>query len=922
MAACPPREPRNERRMNIIFLARHAVRLTMRDLRRTTAIGIGIVLASALVTAVLLFGTASGSTVTRRALAGEAVDAQVVLQPGADQAAAVAIVTGDPAVQAALPFELVAFDTAELQRAGTATQTTVGALVGVDAGYVDSTGLFTVAQGTREIGQVTISRDLATNLGAVPGDTLRFTLPGGATVDLVISGIADTTGADLILGPVDAAHRAAGANPPANVAVIDLTSLDAIAALIPPDAVPAPPPGNQTTPGSPVAAATPAVRREIHLRYDHAQLPGEPVAAQAWLDGVRRRIELPGGGAFSVVDDAAASLEPIAADLLWGQILFIFLALPGVVLALTISRFAADATAEATRQHIALLRARGATIRQVAGILLGSTAAVALVASLVGAFAGAAVAWLRFGGDLANGDPVGSTLRAIVLAVLLTTVLATVAAAWPLREQLRAELALGRQEVQRSRAPLWQRLYLDVLAIIGAVAVFVLTGGTGLHPVFNAEGNPTVTLALASFVAPLLLWLGVTLLLLRLAGALLNRGGAVIAGLRTALGPGGELAGRSLQSRAPAASRTVVLLALTVSFATALLVFDATYRQQQRIDAELTLGADLKVTPTGTTPTSATVAAVVNGPGVVVATPFVDRIVYVGSEAQDLLAIDPQTLPLASPLADTFFGGTTATGAMSALGSQPDAILVSSETAHDYSIVPGDKLMIRVPDAHGVLMTVTFHMVGIALEFPTAPKDAFLVANLSYVAAQTGNDSISYVLARASGDPPTAALQVAARLGQGWQVSDLETTNARLANGITSVDLAGLVFIEVLFAVLIAALGSAFFLLAEMSIRRRELATIEAIGGEPRQLQAAVAGEVLVMGIAGVIGGLIVGGLIGLMLLQILAGLFDPPADFPALPMAQIGALVVGIAAGLAGAVIVAGFALARLPILASLRER
>jgi hypothetical protein len=54
-------------------------------------------------------------------------------------------------------------------------------------------------------------------------------------------------------------------------------------------------------------------------------------------------------------------------------------------------------------------------------------------------------------------------------------------------------------------------------------------------------------------------------------------------------------------------------------------------------------------------------------------------------------------------------------------------------------------------DANGNLMTVTFHMAGVALEFPTAPKDAFLVANQAFVAQQTGNDNISYVLAQAPG---------------------------------------------------------------------------------------------------------------------------------------------------------------------------
>ena len=71
------------------------------------------------------------------------------------------------------------------------------------------------------------------------------------------------------------------------------------------------------------------------------------------------------------------------------------------------------------------------------------------------------------------------------------------------------------------------------------------------------------------------------------------------------------------------------------------------------------------------------------------------------------------------------------------LRARPDAILVSAETAKDYSIVPGDRIKIRVPDATGNLKTVDFTMAGIALEFPTAPTDAFLVANLGYLVAQT-----------------------------------------------------------------------------------------------------------------------------------------------------------------------------------------
>jgi putative ABC transport system permease protein len=905
-------------------LPRHAVRLVVREPRRSLAALVGVAIASALISSVLLFGTASGSTVTRRALANLPVDGQVVLGTKADAAGAMAILNADPAVRTVSAFELAHFNGATTSKSGTATQTSVGVLIGIDPSYTATTGLFGISSGSLAPGSVAISRDLASNLGAVPGDSIAFALPGGASVALRVSGIASLAGADLILGPIDAAHRAAGANPPVNVAVMSRADLETLVlSRIPAGAAAADPATTGSVPSAgtaPIFAADPAVRRELHVQLDHAQLPGDPVAAQGWLDTVRRRIERQGAGSFQWVDDASASLEPLAADLAWGQILFIFLALPGIVLALALSRLAADATADTTRRHAALLRARGATRRQLRNVFMGATILTALVGSTFGVALGAGVGIALFGVELASAGLAGALLRAGAVSIVLTTILASLAAVLPLRAQLREEIASGRQELQRNRPPLWQRLYFDVVALIAGAVVYVVAGGSGIHPVLNAEGNPTVTLALTSFVAPLLFWSGGTLLLLRVVGAVLRRSGRLTNVLGRLLGPGGELAGRSLTARAMAASRAIVVLALAVSFATSVLIFDATYRQQQRIDAELTLGADLKAVP-GEVATASTVAHFA-GPGITAATPFVDRVVYVGPEAQDLLAIDAATLPAVAPLADSFFGGSTATAAIDALRARPDAILVSAETAKDYSIVPGDRIRIRVPDATGTLKIVDFTMAGIALEFPTAPKDAFLVGNLSYVAAQTGNDRISFVLARADGDIGGASASLVHRLGAGWQVTDLGATTARLANSITSVDLSGLVSLDVAFAVLIAAVGVTLFLLAGLAERRRELATLIAIGAEPRQVRASMIGETLFIGVAGIATGLLTGGLVGVALLQILAGVFDPPAELPAVPLALIGAMTVAIVFALGAALTIADHGLSRLSVVAALRER
>ena len=73
-------------------------------------------------------------------------------------------------------------------------------------------------------------------------------------------------------------------------------------------------------------------------------------------------------------------------------------------------------------------------------------------------------------------------------------------------------------ERRREGRPLWQRLYLDVLALAVAGLVYWLTARTGFSAVVNPDSNPTLSLSVYMFLAPALLWIGATLLLVRLRG--------------------------------------------------------------------------------------------------------------------------------------------------------------------------------------------------------------------------------------------------------------------------------------------------------------------------------------------------------------------------------------------------------------------
>jgi putative ABC transport system permease protein len=94
-------------------------------------------------------------------------------------------------------------------------------------------------------------------------------------------------------------------------------------------------------------------------------------------------------------------------------------------------------------------------------------------------------------------------------------------------------------------------------------------------------------------------------------------------------------------------------------------------------------------------------------------------------------------------------------------------ILVSAETVKDFQLHPGDLLRLRLQDGVSKrYTTVPFHYAGIAKEFPTVPRDSFLLANADYVAQQTHNSSVGSFLIQIDGsDPATVASRVRSVVG-------------------------------------------------------------------------------------------------------------------------------------------------------------
>jgi putative ABC transport system permease protein len=891
----------------------YAWRAVVRSPRRTAASVFGTFLAVGLLSSVLLFVDASARGMTQRTIAAVPVDMRAnALTYDLNIPSVQANLLRQRGVVAALPLTLSHFASSAHSQNNSTFTTGAGAILAFDDAYLRAFPTLHIVQGQLAPSGIMLSLDMSTNLGAHVGDTVTLKLPGGAgEYRAQVTGIANMRGGDVLFAPTDPRLLGVAFNPPANVVVVPLSLFNSTLFARLRDT---PPPQASALPGGTngvIQSDVLPVDQQIHLKIDRSALAGDPTQAQVQTTQLRHALEKLYPGQLRVADELFAAIDTVKGDVLWAQVLFVFLAIPAVLLAAYLSYYMSQTLIESQEREFALLRARGATPRQLHGIVATMSLIVGLVGALLGLLGGLAVSMMGFGiqtPDLANWRLWVGTLAWSLLAGILVAGLSTYL---PARQVVVAEILQARRAAKPEGArPLWSRLYLDVAAIVAAVVIFRITQVNGFHPVLNAEGNPTISLSYYTLLAPLLFWFGAAFLLIRVGSGVLQRSAQAMGRLLSPLfGEVGHYVATTTARRALPISKAAIVVALALSFGFSISVFAATYSHQQRVDAELTLGSDVKVTPVPGHPQVAAFAQpLARTPGVSAATPFKTTVAYVGTEIQDIFGVDVASLRRATNLPDAFFQGATATDTMNRLAATPDGILVSAETARDYSIVVGDRMTIRIFNRNSqTYQDAHFTVAGVASEFPTAPKDAFLVVNLHALTAATADPAISFFLLKAPGSPATLARTLQTQLGTGVaETQSIDSVVAQLATSLTSLNLNGLAVIEYLYTILIVSAGAMVFVLALLAERRREFATMRAVGTVGRQLAAFVISEAALISMSGLVAGMLIGAALSFMLVMILTSLFDPPPAWPIPNYAPLAFLVGGAIVALVAAVVVA----------------
>jgi putative ABC transport system permease protein len=538
--------------------------------------------------------------------------------------------------------------------------------------------------------------------------------------------------------------------------------------------------------------------------------------------------------------------------------------------------------AQRTRE-LALMRAMGASRRQVIGSVLLEAAVIGLLASIIGLGAGIGVGVLlaKIFGSIGGGDlelaGIGVPSAAIIGAFTVGILVTVIAAILPALRAARIPPVAALQEAATPDRPLTK------ITIVGGV-VFV-GGATTLGFGLSGVGDATLWLILAGV---LFSFIGVALLTPLLARPIV----AVIGRIFSWSIPGklGRLnSGRNPRRTAITAAALMVGIALVTGVTT--MVTSATTSFDKLLKKQVT--ADLIVSseeggPIPPTVDQATMDAMAAVPGVAMVAGFLGDPTRVNDDLTWVTAVTD--LP---PLRD-MLSLKAEQGSLDALGE--GQAIVDSETAKELGLSVGQTVTMQFSNGEPHTLTV----VGI---YATSDLTDGWVVSDDYLADFEIKQPLVALIKLADGaSAEDVKNQVTALLANNPEMTVVDRSEFvdQQAGDLNSL----LLMIQVLLAlaILIAVLGIINTLALSVLERTRELGLLRAVGLNRIQTMRMVTVEAVVISVFGAVLGLAVGAGLGAAVVQALK---DEGITDLAFPWAQMGTyLVVAALVGVLAAVL------------------
>lgn len=751
---------------------------------------------------------------------------------------------------------------------------------------------------------VLVSAETARSLRLGLGDQVTLVLPSPARpLTLPVSGIADLTGARPLFESREPSHLEQFRYVPFTVVV----SPEVYAARV--------------VPAFEAAVAQRSTRvtslplEELDLLLDRGRLNSDPATAVAQTQHVADAVKAVAPSQDYLIDNISNTLLVARGDARIAKRMFVFLGLPGAILAAILTAYAGTLLAGAQRRETALLRVRGADRSHLLRLLALRTVALAGIGAVLGTALGFVTVLSLLGSTVLFEASTGALVQSALIGVLGGMLVTAGALYEPGRRLIAQEIKQDLTVAPRRGTVGRRRLQLELLALVGAVVgqLVALHNGAFDVPAGSVYDGRSVSLPLQLLVAPIVAWLAGTLLIAHGLQALTAR----TAARRTATRFRSLVRGvlwRSMTRRLGALAGGTITVALVVALGTMLACFSTVYDTAKTTDARFLVGSDIRLTPNPTSGAAhpASMADQFAVAGSAATTPVVfspQNAVLTSASNEDvatLAAIDPRTYPSVGALQDSIFIGSTAQQVMGRLRDHPDGVLVNSVLARGLKLKPGDEAHVLLGRGTDRQTRKAVTVLGLFTRFPGAPQGTDLVADLGYYQRETGLKQADYFLVAAA-DRSSAGLARTARslsaLPGFARSFDVQTSAGSLdkdQSSLTALNVVGLLRINSLFTFLMAATATAMFVFGLLMQRRREYVTLRAQGLRSREVRQLVLAESGVSAILGALIGLGIGVVMASQFVQVLRPIFTlaPPLRL-ALPELSVLAVLVLVATAL-----------------------
>ncbi|MEV7216424.1 FtsX-like permease family protein [Kitasatospora cineracea] len=609
------------------------------------------------------------------------------------------------------------------------------------------------------------------------------------------------------------------------------------------------------------------------------RLRSDTLSQRQLVDEVRKL--LPDGvEALTGADATAQSTADVSGRFLslFTTLLLVFAGVALLVATFTIHNTFAIVTAQRTREN-ALLRALGASRRQVLGSTLGEALAIGLLASGLGLLGGFGVAaglkalFAAIGFTLPTGGTVVHPAT-ILLPLLTGTLVAALSALAPALHAARtAPLAALREsavdESAQGRGALVRKALGALLIAAGLPAV-----------VLGATRGPSLALTVGGALA----LLAGTVVLGPVAAALAVRVlGAPLPRLR---GVTGALARRNAARNPKRTAATATALMVGVAVVTLFTVFGASVKATLDDTVSRTFAGDLAVTAPATGAGGSGVSPKL-APAIA-ALPEVRSAVGLGRGVAQLEGHGTQ-LGVADPLAlaqVTDLGRID--GSLAALGDDGLAVSRAEAGAHGWRV--GSTVAVRFTDGAATFTVRALYQGG-------GVAGDYLISRAAWQPHRVQDADTLVAVALKPGVTVDQGRAAIGQLAQAYGSPQVQTRAEYAASSASGVDMMlSVVYALLALAVLIALLGIANTLTLAVHERTRELGLLRAVGQSRAQLRAMVRWESVLVAAFGTAGGLALGALLGWALTRAADTAGTGSFALPAGRLAVVA--LVGLAAG------------------------